>query len=86
MMLNGQSLTAAQCRGQQPSGPPVQLGSERQPPPDERALGAPQDVAPSDQSLLLLLRQIEAALQDIFFLNVKGLSVLQCGPLSGFSG
>ena len=48
---------------QQPAGPPVQLGSERQSPPDEWALSAPQDVAPMDQSLLLLLRQIKAALQ-----------------------
>ena len=56
------------------AGPPVQLSSERQSPPDERPLGAPQNVAPPDQSLLLLLRQVEAALQ-----GSRGLSVLHCG-------
>ena len=68
------SHTAVQCQGQQPTGPPVQLGSERQSPPDEWALCAPQNVAPPDESLLLLVCQVEAALQ-----GSHRVSLLQCG-------
>ena len=63
MMLDNPESHSSMGKRQQPAGPPMQLGSERQSPPDEWALSAPQNVAPTDQSLLLLLRQIEAALQ-----------------------
>ena len=63
MMLDDPESHSSMGKRQQPAGPPVQLGSERQSPPDEWALSAPQNVAPTDQSLLLLLLQIEAALQ-----------------------